>query len=330
MSDTIRPDLADFSSQDPATLALLALAWLLGDRRACRTAAVADRNDRRRSAQRQRQARASWRSSSAISKGNEADLIAAADAAGTSPAGWSTPASSLNARLNPNGHCMNTDRQPRPRPLLITDCDEVLLYMVAPFREWLDEVHDIDFDMSGGDFAKALIDRKTREAVKPADIWPLLNAFFDTEMHRQMPIPGAIEALKAIGEHADIVVLTNLNDHRQQARSEQLARVRRPPPRRVQPGAEGRAAQADRRRTRAQRRDLRRRSAAASRIRRRARARSVAACTWSVKKRWPRTSPAPQWQATRTRGSTAGQRRWPGCSNGSPLGVPAPGIQAAA
>jgi len=111
-----------------------------------------------------------------------------------------------------------------PRPLLVTDCDEVLLYMVAPFREWLGEIHDIDFDFSGGDFAKALIDRKTREAVQPNDIWPLLNAFFDTEMHRQMPIPGAIEALRTIGEQADIVVLTNLMDHRQVSRSAQLGR----------------------------------------------------------------------------------------------------------
>ena len=110
------------------------------------------------------------------------------------------------------------------RPLLVTDCDEVLLYMVAPFKAWLDEEHDIDFDFSGGDFAKALIDRKTREAVKPGDIWPLLSAFFDTEMHRQTPIAGAVEALQAIAEHADIVVLTNLMDNRQQARSEQLAR----------------------------------------------------------------------------------------------------------
>jgi FMN phosphatase YigB (HAD superfamily) len=125
--------------------------------------------------------------------------------------------------MNPNGPSMTTPATP-PRPLLVTDCDEVLLYMVDPFREWLDEVHDIEFDMSGGDFAKALVDRKTRAAVKPTDIWPLLNAFFDTEMHRQMPIPGAIEALRAIGEHADIVVLTNLNDHRQQSRTEQLAR----------------------------------------------------------------------------------------------------------
>ena len=53
-----------------------------------------------------------------------------------------------------------TDHPAPSRPLLVTDCDEVLLYMVAPFREWLGEEHDIDFDFSGGDFAKALIDRK--------------------------------------------------------------------------------------------------------------------------------------------------------------------------
>ncbi|WP_373488178.1 HAD family hydrolase [Blastomonas sp.] len=110
-----------------------------------------------------------------------------------------------------------------PKALLVTDCDEVLLHMVDPFRAWLDEVHAIDFDFSGGDFAKALVDRKTRAAVKPEDIWPLLNTFFDTEMARQQPIAGALAALSAIGEVADIVVLTNLMDHRQAARSAQLA-----------------------------------------------------------------------------------------------------------
>ena len=30
------------------------------------------------------------------------------------------------------------------RPLLITDCDEVLLHMVAPFREWLAEGEGVD------------------------------------------------------------------------------------------------------------------------------------------------------------------------------------------
>jgi hypothetical protein len=32
------------------------------------------------------------------------------------------------------------------RPLVISDCDEVLLHMVAPFQAWLKANHDIDFD----------------------------------------------------------------------------------------------------------------------------------------------------------------------------------------
>ena len=35
------------------------------------------------------------------------------------------------------------------RPLLITDCDEVLLHMVRHFGVWLRESHDIDFDVAG-------------------------------------------------------------------------------------------------------------------------------------------------------------------------------------
>ncbi len=109
------------------------------------------------------------------------------------------------------------------RPLIISDCDEVLLYMVAPFRDWLAEQHGIDFDMGGGDFARSLTYRDSGAKVEPAEIWRLLNRFFDDEMHRQSPVAGAIAAIAALREHADLVVLTNLLDHRQQARTRQLA-----------------------------------------------------------------------------------------------------------
>lgn len=109
------------------------------------------------------------------------------------------------------------------RPLVISDCDEVLLYMVAPFRDWLAEQHGIDFDMGGGDFARSLTYRDSGVKVEPAEIWRLLNRFFDDEMHRQSPVAGAIAAIAALREHADLVVLTNLLDHRQQARTRQLA-----------------------------------------------------------------------------------------------------------
>lgn len=109
------------------------------------------------------------------------------------------------------------------RPLIISDCDEVLLYMVAPFRDWLAEQHGVVFDMGGGDFGRAMKHGTSGEPVEQADMWRLLNLFFDGQMHRQSPVPGVPAAIAALREHADMVVLTNLLDHRQEARTRQLA-----------------------------------------------------------------------------------------------------------
>ncbi|ODU68088.1 MAG: hypothetical protein ABT11_17865 [Novosphingobium sp. SCN 66-18] len=110
------------------------------------------------------------------------------------------------------------------RPLIISDCDEVLLHMVAPYKEWLAERHGIDFAMQSNDFGKAM-----RYAdggyVEPAEIWRLLNLFFDTEMYRQQPIAGAVDGVNALAEHADVVILTNLGDHRREDRARQLRDV---------------------------------------------------------------------------------------------------------
>jgi len=108
------------------------------------------------------------------------------------------------------------------RPLLITDCDEVLLHMVSHFRDWVDEAHDIDFALVGGDFSGALKRRATGDALAREDVWPLLDGFFQTEMHRQTLVPGAGEALATLAEVADIVVLTNLEHQFNEARATQL------------------------------------------------------------------------------------------------------------
>ena len=109
------------------------------------------------------------------------------------------------------------------RPLLITDCDEVLLHMVSHFRDWLHEAYDLDFAFETGKFEDALTDRRTGETLGRDRVWPLLGEFFEGEMHRQTPVPGAIEALGKIGEVADIVILTNLPDLAHPWRVEQLA-----------------------------------------------------------------------------------------------------------
>jgi hypothetical protein len=110
------------------------------------------------------------------------------------------------------------------RPLLITDCDEVLLHMVRHFRDWLDQTQGIDFAIHDENWGEAMVRRETGALVAPNEVWPYLDRFFDTEMKRQTLAAGAIAALERIGAQADIVILTNLGDHRQAPRVEQLAR----------------------------------------------------------------------------------------------------------
>ncbi|RST29841.1 HAD family hydrolase [Sphingomonas ginkgonis] len=108
------------------------------------------------------------------------------------------------------------------RPLFVTDCDEVLLHMVTHFAGWLDEEHQVRFDLDNLDWGRAL-SRAGGEPLKAEEVWPLLNQFFQSEMHRQTLVPGAVEALGRIGEVADIIVLTNLGDHAHGWRVDQLA-----------------------------------------------------------------------------------------------------------
>ena len=108
------------------------------------------------------------------------------------------------------------------KPLLICDCDEVLLHMLRHFGTWLRESHDIAFAPNGGDFATSMTradgSRPTRD-----EMWGLLGQFFPAEMERQTLVPYAREALAAIAETAEIVILTNLSDACRTARIDQLA-----------------------------------------------------------------------------------------------------------
>jgi hypothetical protein len=107
------------------------------------------------------------------------------------------------------------------RPLLVCDCDEVLLHMVVPFRAWLDEAHHVHFDFSSP-FEEALRHKQSGDPVERAQLWALLGAFFQTQMHRQTPIAGAVETMAALAQRADIVIVTNIGEEQAQARADQL------------------------------------------------------------------------------------------------------------
>mgnify|MGYP003578011271 CR=1 FL=1 len=109
------------------------------------------------------------------------------------------------------------------RPLLITDCDEVLLHMVSHFAEWLEAEEGVRFALETGRFSDAMTVIETGEPLALDQAWILLDAFFRGEMHRQTLVPGAVEALGRIAEVADIMILTNLGSEAHPWRVDQLA-----------------------------------------------------------------------------------------------------------
>src|SRR3546814_2022227 len=111
------------------------------------------------------------------------------------------------------------------RPLAITDCDEVLMHMIVPFDQWVDAEHGVLFRMEDASFAGAPKRKECGTPLEAAEVWPLLDGFFRTEMARQTPIRGALTAMAAIARHADIVVHTNVGPDHQAARDRKRPRL---------------------------------------------------------------------------------------------------------
>jgi len=108
------------------------------------------------------------------------------------------------------------------RPLVVTDCDEVLLHMVRHFRTWLAAQHAITFRVEGNSFVDSMRRDGSDTPLSEPEMWQLLGGFFDTEMGSQVPIAGAVEAVRELQREADVVVLTNLTDGYNEARRLQL------------------------------------------------------------------------------------------------------------
>lgn len=110
------------------------------------------------------------------------------------------------------------------RPLVVCDCDEVLMHFTIPFADYLDAEHGLEMKLEGFTLAGSIRSRATGETLRQEQLWPLLDGFFDTHIQTQYPVEGAAEALAALSRDADILVLTNIRDMVRIRRGEELAR----------------------------------------------------------------------------------------------------------
>lgn len=109
------------------------------------------------------------------------------------------------------------------KPLLILDCDEVILRFVDPLARWLDAEHAIDLRLDSFALAGNMRHRDSGELVAAAQFPALLDGFFARGQHLQFPTDGAVAALNRLSETMDLVVLTNIGDAHREARRTILA-----------------------------------------------------------------------------------------------------------
>lgn len=110
------------------------------------------------------------------------------------------------------------------RPLIITDCDEVLMHFAAPFAAYLGSEHAMDLKFQSFSLAGSITRRSSGASLEQHEVEPLIDGFFATHIHTQTPVDGAVAALARLSEIADIVVLTNVHDVVRESRSRELIR----------------------------------------------------------------------------------------------------------
>ena len=94
------------------------------------------------------------------------------------------------------------------RPLVISDADEVLLQFMRQFEIYLDR-NDMWIDLSSFRLQGNIKYKGSDEAVDMTNR-NIIDDFFAAETLNFSPVEGAAEALNALSQEAQIIILTNL------------------------------------------------------------------------------------------------------------------------
>ncbi|UDL90157.1 hypothetical protein LGH82_01795 [Mesorhizobium sp. PAMC28654] len=93
------------------------------------------------------------------------------------------------------------------RPLLILDVDDVVLEFIRPFPNFL-KARGFGLTLASFRLTGNIAEQGTGRLVEQAEVTALLDDFFHTQAEWQSITDGAAEALSALGDQAEIVMLT--------------------------------------------------------------------------------------------------------------------------
>jgi hypothetical protein len=110
------------------------------------------------------------------------------------------------------------------RPVIISDIDEVILNFVMPFARFLESRGFVllteTYRLTGN-----VLDAQTRLPADGDTVRSLLGDFFDAQAHWQDLVEGALQAMSALSEDFDIILLTAMPHAHRDIRVDFLRRL---------------------------------------------------------------------------------------------------------
>lgn len=105
------------------------------------------------------------------------------------------------------------------RPLVICDVDEVIVHFTRDFEDYI-ALHGLWLDTSSFALNGNIRYRESNSPAPDSLVADMIGTFFEQRTRHMQEIDGAVSSLLAIGEKADVVLLTNLphtaGDHRRE------------------------------------------------------------------------------------------------------------------
>lgn len=108
------------------------------------------------------------------------------------------------------------------RPLIISDADEVLVKFISGLETWLD-TRGLWLNLQSFMLTGNIRDKETDDPLPAAAMPQLMEDFFADHTHHLHAVDGAADALNALSQQAQIVVLSNIPISQRGARARSLA-----------------------------------------------------------------------------------------------------------